>query len=310
MGLLEAPYQKLEKRFAKFVHSKHAVSCNTGTAALHLGLLALGVGKGDEVIVPDFTMAACAFAVSYCGATPVFVDAEEKTYGINPLLIEEAITKKTKAIMVVHVYGHLARIDEVIEIGKKHGIPVIEDASEAHGAVKFSHADVTCYSFYKNKIIHAEEGGIVTTDRKELADRMRFLKNMAFTPEHDYFHPEIGYNYRMPDSQASLVLQSMNNYHSNRKKRRVIESYYNKLLPVPANRRDAVWFYEVFVRSTKEPLEEFGARHAFKPLSSFPMYGGGKGHPVARKLSQMILLPCHPSLGRGEVRYICSKLLF
>lgn len=215
-------YQELEREYANFVGAKHAVTCNTGTAALHLALMAIGVSKGDEVIMPDFTMAACGFAVSYCGATPVFVDCDD-TMNIDVSLIEKKITKNTKAIMAVHIYGRLCNMKEILRIARKYKLKVIEDACEAQGAVYMSKADITCYSFYENKIIHAEEGGICTTDNKKYADRMNYLKNMAFDKGHTYFHEDIGYNYRMPESQAKLALKSLKDYPKENKRRRKLE---------------------------------------------------------------------------------------
>jgi len=269
-------YKQLEEKYAKFTDSKYAVTCNSGTAALHLGLLALGIKPGDEVIVPDFTMAACGFAVSYCGATPVFVDCDI-TLCIDWKLIEAKITPKTKAIMPVHIYGRLCNMPEILKIAHRHGLKVIEDACEAQGAVRSSKADITCYSFYKNKIIHGEEGGICTTNKKEYADRINYLKNMAFGDKHDYFHEEIGYNYRMPESQAEMILGSLRGYPKERDRRRKLEKeFYGK------NIHDAVWVLDYF---EGEPLTTFvikgwwmikdgETRPFFKPLSSFPMYGG------------------------------------
>ena len=304
-------YQQLEKKYAQFAGAKYAVSCSSGTAALHLALLALGVGKGDEVIVPDFTMAACAFAVSYTGATPVFADVSPKTYTILPKEIEHLITKKTKAIMVVHVYGRLAPMREILSIARKHKLPVVEDACEAQGAVYKSKADVTVYSFYKNKIVSSEEGGALTTDSKQLAQRAAYLKNMAFDKGHTYFHNDIGFNYRMSNSHARLALESLAHYPGNSKKRRNIEARYSRYLPMP--RRDAVWFYEALVppRAKKSILKEVpAARESFKPLSSFPMYGRKAGKPAAKRLSQsLILLPAAPAMSLQEVDRIAKKVL-
>lgn len=303
-------YQQLEKEYTGFAQSKYAVSCSSGTAALHLALLSLGVGKGDEVIVPDFTMAACGFAVSYTGAKPVFVDVDPLTYGLDQGNLERSIHKNTKAIMVVHVYGRLANMDAILRIARKYRIPVIEDACEAQGAVKNSKALMTCYSLYRNKIIHAEEGGIITTDKKSLVKRINYLKNMAFGPKHDYFHKEVGYNYRLPNAEALLALKSLREYENNNRKRRTIEKWYTEYLASPMKKRDAVWFYEipVSVRAKNIILKKIpGARHSFKPLSSFPMYGGGKGGPVSASLSKsLILLPAHPSMTKQEVKEICS----
>jgi perosamine synthetase len=277
-------YQILEQRYAEFTGSEYAVSCNSGTSALHLALLALGVGPGDEVLVPDFTMAACAFAVTYTGAKPVFYT---DTVLIGP---------KVKAIMIVHVYGRLAP-----SWLWDTGLPVIEDACEAQGAVHDSKADLTCYSFFKNKIICAEEGGMVTTNNPDYVKRMNFLKNMAFGPEHDYYHTEVGYNYRMSNAQALLALKSLDEYPENAKKRREIEGWYNEAFPTPS--RDAVWFYDTVVPDKKRALEIPMVRDTFKPLSSFPMYGNGPKVDDPR-----VLLPCFPEMTRIVVDNIIDQL--
>lgn len=269
---MNEPYQILEKEYAHFTGSRYGVSCNSGTSALHLALLAVGISQNDEVIIPDFTMAACGFAVSYCGAKPVFVDCDD-TLCLDWKLIEEKITKKTKAIMAVHIYGRLCNMKEIVRIAKKHKIKVIEDACEAQGAVYKSKADITCYSFYENKIIHAEEGGMATTDNKKYADRMNYLKNMAFGKKHDYFHEEIGYNYRMANSQAKLALNSLKEYSKENKRRRILEKkFYGD------NRLDAVWVLPTLGRVTGGYDDK---RPFFKPLSTFPMYGGKCQSPKA-----------------------------
>lgn len=275
-------YKLLEQEYSKFVGSKYSVSCNSGTSALHLALMAVGVGKGDEVIIPDFTMAACGFAVEYCGAKPVFVDCDD-TLCMDWKLIEKKITKKTKAIMPVHIYGRLCAMPEILKIAKKHKLKVIEDACEAQGAVFKSKADITCYSFYENKIIHAEEGGIATTDKKKYADRMNYLKNMAFGDKHDYFHKEIGYNYRMPNSQAEMALKSLKNYPKEVKRRRLLEKYfYGDFI------HDAVWVLDYLNRPfIPLGLIKYEHRKFFKPLSSFPMWGGKCQSPNALKYSKI-----------------------
>lgn len=275
-------YQKLEKEYAKFVGSKYAVSCNSGTSALHLGLMALGIKTGDEVIIPDFTMAACGFAVSYCGATPVFVDCDD-TLCIDWKLIERKITKKTKAIMAVHIYGRLCNMKEILRLAKKHKLKVIEDACEAQGAVYKSKADITCYSFYENKIIHAEEGGIATTDNKKYADKMNYLKNMAFDKNHTYFHKDIGYNYRMANSQAKLALESLKNFHNENLRRNLAA---NMFYGYGNHKLDAVWVLP-YLKGHNIYKKQFETRKFFKPLSSFPMYGGKCQSPKAKYYSKI-----------------------
>lgn len=204
------PYiNDFEKEFASYLGVKHAITVNTGTAALHIALLAAGIGEGDQVIVPAFTMAASWMAVMYTGATPVFVDVEPDIYTIDPKLIEAAITTKTKAIMPVHIYGHPADMDPILEIVKKHNLVVIEDAAEAHGAtykgkLTGSIGDINAFSFYANKIITTGEGGMVTTNSDELAEIATAMKDLSHSKGKRFIHDALGYNYRMTSLQAAL----------------------------------------------------------------------------------------------------------
>jgi perosamine synthetase len=270
-------FSTLEKEYANFTGSRYGVACNSGTAALHLALKAIGVGKGDEVIVPEFTMIACAYAVSYCEAKPVFVDCGDDLT-IDCSLIEKKITKRTKAIMPVHIYGRVCDMPEILRIARKHHLKVVEDACEAQGAIYKSKADITCYSFYENKIIHAEEGGMATTDNKVYRDRMNHLKNMAFGKKHDYLHDEIAFNYRMPNSQARLALKSLNNYPKEKKRRQILVDQYD-LLFGQKTEKDANWVYTLNCNGnqefSKKYLEEnYDVREFFKPMSQQPPYLG------------------------------------
>lgn len=204
------PYiSDFEAEFAKYLGVKHAITVNTGTAALHIVLLAAGIGEGDEVIVPAFTMAASWMAVMYTGAIPIFVDVEPDIYTIDPKLVESAITSKTKAIMPVHIYGHPADMDPILAIAKKHNLIVFEDAAEAHGAkykgrITGSIGDINAFSFYANKIITTGEGGMVTTNNDQLADIARRMKDLAHSKDKRFIHDALGYNYRLTSMQAAL----------------------------------------------------------------------------------------------------------
>ena len=206
------PYvREFEEAFAKYIGVKHAITVNTGTAALHIALLSAGIGEGDEVIVPAFTMAATWLAVIYTGAKPVFVDAEVDTYNIDPKLIEAKITNNTKAIIPVHIYGHPCEMDPILSIAKKHRLLVIEDAAEAHGAehngVKVgSIGDINCFSFYANKLLTTGEGGMVTTNDDHLAEEARKYKDLYHSPAKRFIHEQVGYNYRMTNLQAAVGL--------------------------------------------------------------------------------------------------------
>jgi len=263
-------YLELEKQYAKFCGKKYAVSVNSGTSALHLALVVLGIGKGDEVIVPDFTMAACGFAVAYTGAKVITVDCKDDLT-IDENLIEAKITKRTKAIMPVHIYGRLCNMKAINKIARKYKLKVIEDACEAQGA-KTGNADLTCYSLYKNKIVAGEEGGIITTNNKKIYERLQDLKCMAFGKKHNYYHKEIGYNYRITESSAGKALKSLKNIKKNLLKRKKIEQELDKQIPdswkMP--KREVVWVYDLI--PPKDVKFEGDTREFFKPLSSMPMF--------------------------------------
>ncbi len=206
---------QFESAFASFCGVKYGISCNNGTSALHLALLALDIGKGDEVIVPSFTMIASVNAIIYTGATPVFIDARKDTWCLDETKIQEKITRKTKAILAVHIYGHPCNMDLLTEITIKHKLFLIEDAAEAHGAEykgkrcgSFGH--VAAFSFYGNKIITTGEGGMVLTNDENIAERVSQLKNHCFGKGADRFlHKHVGFNYRMTNIQAALGLAQM-----------------------------------------------------------------------------------------------------
>ena len=201
-----------EKSFSDYLGINHTVTCTNGTVALHLSLLALGIGKDDEVIISNHNGAYGPFAIEYVGAKPVFVESKEKTWNIDPNLIEEKITSKTKAIMIVHIYGYACDMPKVMEIANKHNLKVIEDAAEAHGSMINNQkcgtfGDISIFSFYANKIITSGEGGAVVTNNAELAEKCRYYKNLCFkiNGPRDFQHHHIGYNYRMSNLLAALL---------------------------------------------------------------------------------------------------------
>jgi dTDP-4-amino-4,6-dideoxygalactose transaminase len=270
---MKQAYEILEDKFCKFTGKKYCVALNTGTSALHLALLALGVKKGDEVIVPDFTFVACAFAVSYIGAKPVFVDCGDDML-IDPKLIEKKITKKTKVIMPVHLYGRRCNMSAIIKIANKHNLKVLEDVSEAHG-IKLSNADVAIYSLQSSKIINSQEGGIVVTNNKETHDKIVHLKGLA--NDGKYYHDTIAFNYRMPNCVAELALKSLKSYTSNVKKR-------NEEAKRRGFQCDVAWVTVYFAENKEERdwmLKYIPkSRTTFKPMSTLPMY---KGQKVGKK---------------------------
>ena len=199
--------KKLEDGFSKFVKAKHAYAVNSGTAALHLSLMAAGVGIGDEVIVPSFTFIATAEAVALVGAKPVFVDIESDSYNIDPEKIENALTENTKAVIPVDLYGLPADMAPVREIADAHNLTIIEDAAQAHGATyeakpAGSYADVACWSFYASKNMTTGEGGMITTSKEEYAEKIPYMR--AHGEKEEYYSSMLGHNFRMPEMEGAV----------------------------------------------------------------------------------------------------------
>jgi dTDP-4-amino-4,6-dideoxygalactose transaminase len=223
-----------EERFASYCQVKHCVAVNSGTSALHLALLAAGVGPGDEVITVSLTFVATTAAVLYSGATPVFVDVGPVTWTMNPGSIEAAITPRTKAIMPVHLHGLMADMDPIMEIARRHGLVVIEDAAQAHGAEykgrrAGSIGDLGCFSFYPGKNLGAYgEGGAVVTNQTEFARRISLLRDWG--QESKYNHVLPGYNYRMDGIQGAVLNVKMNYIEAWTEARRSVAAYYDRLL--------------------------------------------------------------------------------
>ncbi len=223
-----------EDKFSTYCGTKYGVSCANGTLAIHLALLAIGIKEGDEVILPSFTMIGSCNPIVQIGAIPVFIDSELKTWNMDPALIEEKITPKTKAIMVVHIYGHPVDMDSVLKIARKHNLIVIEDAAEAHGAEykgkrAGSLGDIACFSFYANKIITTGEGGMVVTNNKNWMERAKKLRNHFFD-EPRFLHKEVGYNYRLTNPQAAMGLAQLERIEELVNARRRNAQLYNSLL--------------------------------------------------------------------------------
>jgi dTDP-4-amino-4,6-dideoxygalactose transaminase len=299
--------------FARYHGQRFGVPCNSGTNALYLALKALEVGPGDEVIVPEFTMAATAFAVTYTGATPIFVDCGDDL-NINVSLIEEVITPKTKVIMPVHIYGRQCAMDEILKIAKCHNLYVVEDSCEAHGVPP--RGDIACFSLFANKIITSGEGGICITDNEKFAHEMRHLANMAFDPDHTFRHPKVGHNFRMTNLQAALALSQLRRMDAILEKRKRIEQWYNERLPqaIQMPSRNVLWMYDVVVDNQEDIrrfLDEQGieTRLFFKPMSMQEPYRGDYEHLRAYEYSRRgFYLPTYTDLTEEDVDYICSKV--
>jgi len=232
----DGPFVKeFEKKFSSYIGTKHGVAVCNGTAALETALFAAGVGKGDEVIMPAFTIISCALAAIRLGAIPVLVDAEPDTWNMDVRQIESRVTAKTKAIMPVHIYGHPVDMDPLLSIARKRKLVVIEDAAEAHGAEYKSRkcgslGHISAWSFYANKIITTGEGGMVLTSDPKMAKRAASYRNLCFLPKRRFYHTELGYNFRMTNMQAALGVAQMERIEEFIKIKRSLGDYYRQKL--------------------------------------------------------------------------------
>lgn len=306
--------KEFENVWARLNDRKYGIACNSGTSALMIGLNALGIGKGDEVIVPEFTMISSAWAVSHVGASPVFVDCKDDLQ-IDETKIEERINNKTKAIMIVYIYGRSPNVVAIKKIAEKFNLKIIEDMAEAHGIKPVG--DISCYSLFANKIITTGEGGICLTNNKPYAEEMDKIKGLYFDPNHTFLHPKFGYNFKMTGLQASIGLAQANRFSEILKRRRMIEDAYNELIPerMQMPQRDVLWYYDIKLSSKKERndlasfLKEKGieTRLFFKPMSMQPMYEGDYKKLNAYKWSNIgLYLPTYTDLEYKDIKYICD----
>lgn len=232
----EGPFiKKFEEQFASKNNRKHGIAVCNGTAALEIAVESLGIGKGDEVIMPAFTIISCASAIIKAGAIPVLVDSEMKTWNMDVSQIEAKITPKTKAIMVVHIYGLPVDMDPVLELAKKYKLKIIEDAAEAHGQTYKgkpcgSFGDVSVFSFYPNKLITTGEGGMILTDDINSANRLRSLRNLCFNATKRFVHEELGWNMRMTNIQAAIGLAQLERWDESIVRKRAMGKLYTELL--------------------------------------------------------------------------------
>ena len=291
--------KKFEKDFSRYVGRNYGVAVCNGTAALELALKALGLKLGDEVILPAFTIISCALAVIRLGAIPVLVDAEKDSWNMDVSQIEAKITKKTKAIMPVHIYGHPVDMDSILNISKKYRLFVIEDAAEAHGAEYKgekcgSFGDISIFSFYANKVVTTGEGGMILTNDKTLAERAKSLRNLCFNPERRFYHKELGYNYRMSNLQAAVGLAQLEKIENFIKiKRNNAKRYYGLLkdltqVHLPVERKWAksiFWMYGI-VLDKKLGLSagEFSRRLYHRGIETRPFFLGMHEQPVFKKM--------------------------
>jgi perosamine synthetase len=327
---------RFEEAFAEACGTRYGVACVNGTVALHLALATLGIGPGDEVILPTFTMIATINAVTYTGATPVLVDSEPVTWNMDVNQVADKITPRTRVVMPVHTYGHPVDMDPLLELAERHGLYIIEDAAEAHGAEykgrragSLGHAG--CFSFYANKVITTGEGGMITTDDPDIARLASHLRDHAFSDERHFWHKYLGFNYRMTSLQAAVGLAQTEQMESFVRARRANAARYTAALqsipgivtPPEANWAKSVfWMYSILVEDefgmTRDQLRAYLAEHGietrtfFIPMHLQPIYYQafkGQRYPVSEMLCQRgFYLPSASSLTPREIDYITEMV--
>ena len=324
-----------ENLFSKLHSNQFAVSVSNGTNALHLSLETLDIGDGDEVIVPNITFAACSNAVIHCGATPVFCEINSKTWCICPLEAEKLITSKTKAIMIVHLYGQVADLHAFQELAKKYGILLIEDCAEAigssfEGKPVGTFGDAATFSFFGNKTISTGEGGMILFKEKDFAKKSRILRDHGMNPEKKYWHDIVGYNYRLTNIQAAIGLAQLENFNEIVQKKMMIFKWYKSLLenakgvaqlPIELEiSQNSNWLFTLLLEQNidkffvmKNLLKNgIESREVFYPLNEMPPYKNyscSKTLTNSQRISQQgISLPSSVNLNFEDVSFICNTL--
>lgn len=336
----EGPFVKrFEESMAKLTRRKHGIAVSNGSTAIETAIIALQLGAGDEVIMPTFTIISCAAPVVRCGAKPVLIDADPCTWNMKVKDIEDKITSKTKAIMMVHIYGLPVDVEPILELAKKYNLYIIEDAAEMHGQTYKekpcgSFGDISIFSFYPNKHITCGEGGMVLTDDDALAERSQLARNLFFSPKKRYVHEELGYNFRMTNMQAAIGCAQLERIADTVHKKRHIGRLYTELLKdvkglqLPVANTDYAeniyWVYGVVLDDTIEidademmnrlVAEGIGTRGFFWCMHEQPVFKKlhlfeGESYPVAEKLARRgFYLPSGLTLTDDQQQYVVKKI--
>lgn len=338
----EGPFVKeFENKFSSYIGKKYGVAVSSGTAALEVAVGALNFAPGDEIILPSFTIISCASAVVANGLVPVFVDCKEDTWNIDPEKIEEKITKKTKAIMVVHIYGYPCNMEPILKIAKKRKLKIIEDVAEAIGAEYYgkkcgSFGDISCFSFYANKIISTGEGGMVLANDKKYAERAELLRNIGFIEKRRFLHEELARNYRMTNMQAAIGTAQLKNIEKLIKiKRENGKKYTENLegisgLRLPAEKeyaKNVYWMYGIVLdKKTGFNAESFAEKLLEKRIETRPFFYPLHLQPVWKKINikikkeklavtenisrQGLYLPSGLALKKEQIEAVCDAIKF
>lgn len=338
---------QFEERWASYCGRRYGVAVSNGTVALQLAVACLDLEPGDEVIIPTFTIISCALAVVYNGGLPVLVDSDPKTWTMDVNQVADKITPRTKAIMPVHIYGHPVDRDPLLDLAGKHGLAIIEDATEAHGAEYLSgrhgpnpmwrrcgsFGTLSCFSFYANKLITTGEGGMILTDDPALAERTRSLRNLCFLPKRRFYHEELGYNFRLTNLQAALGLAQLERMDEIVAKKRWIGREYTHCLQglpglqLPTEEpwaRSVYWMYGVVLsEETGMDAAEFARRLAEQGVDTRPFFLGmheqpvfhrrglfqNERYPVAERIArQGLYLPSGLALTEAQLETVCEAV--
>ena len=296
----EGPFiKKFEEQFSSKINKKHGIAVCNGTAALEIAVEALGIKKGDEVIMPSFTIISCASSIIKSGAIPVLVDSDIHTWNMNVSEIESKITSKTKAIMVVHIYGLTVDMDPVITLAKKYDLKIIEDSAEAHGQTYKgkpcgSFGDVSVFSFYPNNLITTGEGGMILTDDDSVAEKLRSLRNLCFTAHKRFVHEELGWNMRMTNVQAAIGVAQLERWDESIARKKEIGKLYTELLKdvkgiqLPIEKTaycdNVYWVYGILLTDKSKTAEQVMKLLADKGIGTRPFFYPMHLQPVLRKM--------------------------
>lgn len=325
---------EFEKNFSKVAGTAHGVATNNGTTALHLALVALGLGPGDEVIIPTVTYVATANAVTYCGATPVLADVLPGTLNLDPAELQRLLSPRTKGVISVHLYGIPADVRTISAFCRANHLFHIEDAAESHGAKVEgrpvgSFGDAAIFSFFGNKIITTGEGGMVTTNSHELEARLRLLRGQGMDPTRRYWFPVVGFNYRMTNIQAAIGVAQLEHMETMLSKRQLLADHYSgrlralsdyiEAVDIPDDVETVAWLQNVFVRQCDAPRRDaimaslasagVDCRPVFYPMHMLPAFLDTHPFPVADDWSARgISLPLHTSMTIDQVDHVCDVL--
>jgi len=331
--------QDFENKWANYCGMKYGIAVSSGTSALETAVACIGLNPGEEIIMPTFTIISCALAVIRNNGIPVLIDSEPRTWCMDVTKIEKKITSKTKAIMVVHIYGHPVDMDPVVKLAKKYNLIIIEDAAEAHGAEYKgkkcgSLGDISCFSFYANKIITTGEGGMVLTNDEKYAERARALRNLCFRQDRRFYHTELGNNFRLTNIQAAIGLAQIERIDDLVEKKRWIGRTYNEnlkkipwlVLPVEEPwAKNVYWMYGIVLNeSCRVDASELARQMRAQEIEIRPFFLGmheqpvflekglfkGEHYPIAERIArQGIYLPSGLTLTEKQINMVCNAII-